>query len=64
MGSEFAKSSLKGTVSWGIEGTFLAKFNRSRPREEPLMVFKSFSGSSNFILIFNILMQLMQKALQ
>jgi hypothetical protein len=28
------------------------------------MVFKIFSGSSDFIVTFNILMQLMQKALQ
>ncbi len=55
---------LKGTVSWDIYGTSLAKYNRSRPREEPLMVFRIISSSSNFILIFKILMWLVLKALQ
>jgi hypothetical protein len=37
---------------------------KAGPGGEPLTIFKNFRTSSDFILIFNILMRLMLKALQ
>jgi hypothetical protein len=37
---------------------------KAGPGGEPLMIFTNFRTSSDFILIFNILMQLMREALQ
>jgi hypothetical protein len=42
-------------------GYFFSKVQQIKTKEVPLMVFKIISGSSDFILIFYILMQLMQK---
>jgi hypothetical protein len=55
---------VKGTVSRDIQGNFMTWMDISTPEEELLLVKKMLRDSSNFILIFNILPQLMQKAIQ
>jgi hypothetical protein len=57
-------SSLKGQSHETFRAIFVTWIDISTPGEEPPLVFKILRGSSDFMLIFNILPRLMRKALQ
>jgi hypothetical protein len=54
---------LKGQAHPDIQSPVLAYLDKSGPGGEPLMIVKIFQ-TTYFILIFNILIRVMQKALQ